>query len=227
MSKRRMFSTHLIYQNDFYDLPNEAKVLYFYLNMEADDEGFVEPKRVIKSLGIPDDNIKILAAKQMVIPFRSGVVVITHWRQNNFLRKDRFTETLYKEERSLLSIGKTKIYEYGQPLVNQMSTVGQPNLTKLNLTKLNNKDSLYVSQNTVADAPHSQKIFKAPSEDEIIEYGQMYFRDEFTIEEGLAFYDHFKSNGWRVGGKAPMKDWKSALNNWHRRDIQFRKGGKK
>ena len=34
--------------------------------------------------------------------------------------------------------------------------------------------------------------------------------------EGEKFYDHFNSNGWKVGGKAPMKDWKSAVNNWLR-----------
>ena len=227
MTKRRCFSSHLIYQNEFYDLPNEAKVLYFYLNMEADEEGFVEPKRITKSLGIPDDNLRILAAKEMIIPFNSGVVVITHWWQHNTKRKDRFHESLYTKERALLNIKQSKVYEYWQPNGNQMATDGCPKVIQSNVTKLN-KDSLYGSQNNVADAPHTTKnIFKAPSEDEIIEYGQIYFRDEFTIEEGLAFFDHFRSNGWKVGGKAPMKDWKSALNNWHRRDMSFRKGGKK
>ena len=32
--------------------------------------------------------------------------------------------------------------------------------------------------------------------------------------EGQKFYDHFNSNGWKVGGKAPMKDWRSAVNTW-------------
>lgn len=100
--------------------------------------------------------------------------------------------------------------------------------TDTDTEKKENTISKEIEKKTVADAPHTTKnIFKAPSEDEIIEYGQMYFRDEFTIEEGLAFFDHFRSNGWKVGGKAPMKDWKCALNNWHRRDMSFRKGGKK
>lgn len=32
------------------------------------------------------------------------------------------------------------------------------------------------------------------------------------------FFDHFQSNGWKVGGKAPMKDWKAAVRNWERRE---------
>ncbi len=30
------------------------------------------------------------------------------------------------------------------------------------------------------------------------------------------FVDHYTSNGWRVGGKSPMKDWKAAVRNWER-----------
>lgn len=28
------------------------------------------------------------------------------------------------------------------------------------------------------------------------------------------FIDHFESNGWRVGGKAPMASWQAAARNW-------------
>ena len=30
------------------------------------------------------------------------------------------------------------------------------------------------------------------------------------------FYDHYESNGWKVGGKAPMKDWQATVRNWER-----------
>lgn len=38
-------------------------------------------------------------------------------------------------------------------------------------------------------------------------------------EQSEAFYDHFKSNGWKIGGKTPMQDWKSAVNSWIRRNA--------
>ena len=34
--------------------------------------------------------------------------------------------------------------------------------------------------------------------------------------EANKFWDYFSSNGWKVGNKAPMKDWKAAVNNWIR-----------
>ena len=35
------------------------------------------------------------------------------------------------------------------------------------------------------------------------------------------FIDHFDANGWKVGGKTPMRSWKAALRNWQRRLPEF------
>lgn len=39
-------------------------------------------------------------------------------------------------------------------------------------------------------------------------------------EEAAKFWDYFSSNGWKVGGKAPMKDWQAAARNWLRRSSK-------
>jgi hypothetical protein len=43
--------------------------------------------------------------------------------------------------------------------------------------------------------------------------------------EAAAFFDHFQSNGWRVGGKTPMVDWQAAFRGWLRRRPQFQAPG--
>lgn len=56
--------------------------------------------------------------------------------------------------------------------------------------------------------------------------------EEEMIERGLAnarveseqFINHFNSNGWRVGGKAPMIDWKAAVITWKHRAEKQRNG---
>jgi hypothetical protein len=55
--------------------------------------------------------------------------------------------------------------------------------------------------------------FKKPALEEVLGYA-----DEIQLsrERAEAFFDHFTSNGWKVSGKAPMKDWKAALRNWKR-----------
>lgn len=32
--------------------------------------------------------------------------------------------------------------------------------------------------------------------------------------EALKFFNHFQSNGWRIGGRTPMLDWQAAATKW-------------
>lgn len=100
MARKRMFDLDVINQDSFIELPIDAIALYFLLGMEADDEGFVNPKRVMKLYGGKEDSIKVLIAKGYLIPFESGVVVITDWKRNNYLSKDRVKPTIYQNEKS-------------------------------------------------------------------------------------------------------------------------------
>ncbi|MFT3752884.1 MAG: hypothetical protein QM800_08395 [Paludibacter sp.] len=44
---------------------------------------------------------------------------------------------------------------------------------------------------------------------------QSYFLEQKSSEiEAEKFYNYFQSNGWKVGGKAPMQDWQAAARNW-------------
>ena len=98
-----MFDYEIIDQPEFYDLPSDAIAFYFLLGMNADDEGFVNPTKVMKLYNVSLDSLKVLIAKNYVIPFKSGVVVITHWKRNNWLDKRRIKATIYQAEKALLS----------------------------------------------------------------------------------------------------------------------------
>ena len=81
MAQRRMFSKEVSESDMFLDMPSDAQLLYFHLGIQADDDGFVSPQRVMRMVGITNkDALGLLAAKKFVIPFQDGVVVITHWR---------------------------------------------------------------------------------------------------------------------------------------------------
>lgn len=42
-----------------------------------------------------------------------------------------------------------------------------------------------------------------------------FFKDkQIPLVEAEKFFNHFQSNGWLVGGKSKMKDWKAAARNW-------------
>ena len=128
MARKRMFSRVVTETDAFRDLPVSARCLYYDLAMYADDYGFVgNPKMIIKLCGASEDDLKILIAKQFVLVFESGVVLIRHWLVHNTIRKDRSTESFYLEEAREIFIAKNKIYNRGscndgEPLVAKMTT---------------------------------------------------------------------------------------------------------
>lgn len=111
-----MFDKAIIDTDKFTDLPVSAKALYFLLGMEADDEGFVSPRRVLRLHGGTDDDLKVLIAKKFIIPFDSGVVVITNWHENNYLDRNRMKRTQYQEERRQLNLTDTRTYVFNKCL---------------------------------------------------------------------------------------------------------------
>lgn len=120
MAEKRMFSKKIIDTDWFMDMPATTQNLYFHLSMRADDDGFVSsPKRIIKLIGATDDDYRILISKKFIIPFDSGICVITDWRINNYLRIDRYTETVYKQEKLSLIQNENGKYELGIPAVDQ------------------------------------------------------------------------------------------------------------
>lgn len=93
-----------------------ARCLYFTLGMLADDDGFVNaPRSIMRQCGASDDDMKLLIAKKFVLIFDSGVIVIKHWRINNYLRNDRYVPTKYQEEKAELGADENGAYKLGIP----------------------------------------------------------------------------------------------------------------
>ena len=128
MAQKRMFDKAITNSDDFLELPDSSQVLYFHLSMNADDDGFVNNwKSIMKMTGTKEDDLKVLITKQYIIPFDSGVIVIKHWRLNNYLRNDRYVETQYKKEKNKLILDDNSVY--------QMDTNGIPRLDKNSIDK--------------------------------------------------------------------------------------------
>ena len=123
MAERRMISKTVIDTDLFLDMPPTSQLLYFHLELRADDEGFVlNPKTIQRMVGASNDDFSILIAKNFIIPFESGVVVITHWLVHNSVRKDRIKETSCSKEKAMLHVNNDRVY-----LIEQDATKRQPN----------------------------------------------------------------------------------------------------
>ena len=111
MARKRMFSLLVVDTDEFLDMPSSTQSLYYHLGMRADDDGFVSsPRKIVKLVNCSDDDLKLLIAKGFIIPFDSGIIAIKHWKLNNDLKKDRYTPTIYLNEKSTLRVNKNKVY---------------------------------------------------------------------------------------------------------------------
>lgn len=111
MAQKRMFNKVITNDDNFLEMPCSSQVLYFHLSMNADDDGFVNNwKSIMRITGTKEDDLKVLIAKQYIIPFDSGVIVIRHWRLNNYLQKDRIIPTQYQEELKQLQLNNNNVY---------------------------------------------------------------------------------------------------------------------
>lgn len=61
-------------------------------------------------------------------------------------------------------------------------------------------------------APRKQEKFTKPNLDQLEREFVGKVRD--PDGEAYKFFHHFESNGWKVGGKSPMKSWESAVAMW-------------
>ena len=151
MAEKRMFTQKIIDSDAFLEMPLSAQALYFHLNMRADDDGFINnPKRIQKTVGSSEDDLRLLIVKRFVICFENGVIVIKHWRMHNLIRKDRFHETEYIEEKAMLYIKENGAYTLDQSQGESiLATKWQPNgnqmATEVRLGKdrLNNKSKKF------------------------------------------------------------------------------------
>ena len=110
MAERRMMSKSIIKSDTFLDMPATTQNLYFHMLLDADDDGFINaPRSIMRMIGAKEDDMKVLVAKQFVIPFESGVVVIKDWKIHNYIQNDRYKPSTLPE-RNLLNIQKDKTY---------------------------------------------------------------------------------------------------------------------
>ena len=161
MAERRMFAKTIIDSDAFLEMPISARLLYYDLGMRADDDGFVNsPKKIMRMVGASPDDLNILSLRKFIIPFENGVVVIKHWKIHNYIRKDTYSETPYKEQRALLELDENNAYrmipEQNQIPVNEPSTerglpvdTGKDRIGKDRL----GQDSIYISNTKVLDCP--------------------------------------------------------------------------
>lgn len=105
MAERRMFSKSLTERDQFRQMCIRAQNLYFHLNLQADDDGFVDCVRgLMRCIRATQKDLQQLIDNGYIILFPSGIAVIVHWKAQNCIAKDRYHKTIYTRELSMLTL---------------------------------------------------------------------------------------------------------------------------
>lgn len=103
------------------------------------------------------------------------------------------------------------------------------NNTSNELTSINKKENI-IKENSESEkdsVPESSARKKGSKEKFIkptVEEIRAYCRERNNIVDAERFYDHYESNGWKVG-KNTMKNWKAAVRTWERNGFDTGKRG--
>lgn len=208
MARRRMFSLDVVDTDAFLDLPATSQNLYFHLGMRADDDGFVaSPKRTTSMVNASSDDLKLLIAKGFLIPFASGVCVIRDWKVNNYIQRDRYTPTLYTEEKQKLTCDNTGRYAPLDTPCIQAGYISDTQVREVEERQETGKGTME------ADKPPRTR-FSPPSLEDV----RAYCVERGNTVDAERFCDYYAANGWVQGKCKPIKDWRATVRTWERRD---------
>ncbi len=161
MAVKRMMNTNIIDTDEFLKMPMSARLLYYDFCMRADDDGMIDsPIKIMKAIGCTEDDLRVLCTKNYIIPFNSGILVITHWLIHNTIRRDRYNPTIHIDERNqLVVVDKTYKLSSVKSVGNQLATNWQPSIEK-NSSNNSNINTLESSESKEMDSETFSKVFE-------------------------------------------------------------------
>lgn len=199
MPERRMLSKEVTETDAFLGLPFSAQVLYLHYCMNADDDGVVSNPLTLRRLtGCSGEDENILARMHFVIPFKSGVTVVKHWKIHNKIPKDRYHPTKYADELALLQLKPNDAYTLipeGEQFVYSSYTDCVQDVSKLDTEVRLGKVSIdKYREDTIADQVGECVPSRSGIETEFEELWKLYPRKEGK-KEALRHYQRARKNG--------------------------------
>ena len=221
MANKRMYSKDVTDSDAFIEMSSAAQALYFHLNQGADDDGFNnQVQMAMWKAHAGTDDLKVLMAKNFIIRFENGVIVIKHWRLHNTLRKDRYTPTNYQEELSLLGIKDNGAYTLGcQEVANGLPS-GCHSIDKGSLVKESIEEERIEEAAPPKPSRHKYGMYKnVLLSDEEYEKLQVEFPHDYT-ERIERLSEYIASTGKKY------KNHLATIRAWARKDTAYKAGSK-
>lgn len=202
MAERRMFANTITDSDVFLDMPASAQNLYFHLGMKADDDGVVNnPKTIMRVVRATEDDFNILALKKFILPLDKGIIVIKHWKINNYIQSDRYHKSKYKELLKNLTLDENNAYKI--PNSNENVNTFIDDVYKMDTEVRLGKSK--VSNNNIVGI---EKISPTDLAKDIIEYLNRNAKKKFRANSDKSLY-HIKA---RINEGYVLDDFKKVID---------------
>ena len=114
MAKRRMFSIEVVESDEFCLLKASAQMLYFHLNMSADDDGIVDKwKNTLRYLRVKREHLNELINTGFIIKLDEDTLLIADWLVHNKIRPERYIESRHRDKLDTVQLLPTGRYIKG------------------------------------------------------------------------------------------------------------------
>ena len=201
MAARRMFSNNVVDSDEFCALSQAAQLLYFHLGMKADDDGFVQTKKILKLLELDESVLEELESAGFLIRFPDAVC-IAHWKHNNQIKADRRHETRFQNYKARIQEDQNKVFRLMSPGWNHSGSTMEPQTSPV--------------QSSQEEISPGQSRPAKPTLADV---------KQFCVENGLgvnpnSFYETMEGQGWTGRDGRPVVNWKSLVLSWERAEKE-------
>jgi hypothetical protein len=210
-----MFSRSIIGSTRFLRLSGSARLLYYDLGMEADDDGCVDAYGVMRRTGASEEDLYDLVDKGFLsfLVEEDLVVYIRDWHRNNYLRSDRYRPGIYHDMVCQEQMPENPDVSTDCDLVYQRYTqdrIGQDSQVEFSsVQSKSGKDSQGDAAPARAVLPTD--LDKTEAVEEIRRVEQRYD----LPDQAQAVWEHFSQHNWCYRG-TPVPNLANATLRWHR-----------
>ena len=191
MAQRRMFNKSITNSSAFLKMPSSSRLLYYDLGMNADDDGYVEHFMVLRMTGATQQDLGVLELNGLVKIFDENVLWIKDWKENNYIRNDRYTPSKYLSVYSVDTIGI--------PEVSTGKVSIELDKYSIEKEKINKKEKYFENEelnNTFLEFLEVRKKIKAVNSDRAIT-GLINKLSKYDDETKLKMIEQSIINSWK------------------------------
>lgn len=119
---------------------------------------------------------------------------------------------------------QTTLKKVLRPSINNSNNTNKLNRIKANASSRKKVDSKSFVTSSESQSKNKEKSCAKKERPTFLQVETYFTENQWSAIEAQKFFNYYSSNGWLVGGKTPMKNWKACASNWMLNSEKFSHG---